>query len=214
MKILAVCQGVSTPIAAKSGRTGHFKAPVPGSVQIGTLGLEGDQIIDRKHHGGPEQAIYIFTESDRLWWEKELDRPCPAGFFGENLLIDGLDGSDLCLGDVIQTDTVKLQITAARIPCVTFAARIGDPKGVKRFHKAARPGAYARVLKPGPVQAFDKYSHLPFESERITVAENMAAFVAGFSDPDYLRRLVNVPAHADGIAMAREKLAALDEGAP
>jgi len=210
VKILAVCTGQAKPIAAKSGRTGHFKTPVLGAVRVGTDGVEGDEIVDREHHGGPEQAVYVFTESDRRWWEAELDRPCPAGFFGENILIDGLDGSDLCLGDVIETDDVRLQLTAPRIPCVTLAARIGDPKGVKRFHESGRPGAYARVLKPGTLQAFDDIRYRAFDGERITVAENMANFVAGFPDPEFLKRLVQVPAHQDGIALAKKKLAALD----
>lgn len=208
MKVLAVCIGEPRPIAAKSGKTGHFKTPVAGAVPLTPLGLEGDTIVDRKHHGGPEQAVYVLTEDDRLWWESELGHPCPAGYFGENLLIDGIDGADLCIGDIISTDSVKLQITAPRIPCVTFAARIGDPQGVKRFHKAGRPGAYARVLKPGSIEAFDPISFLPYEGERISVAENMRAFVAGFPDRDFLERLLTTPAHADGIRMAKEKLGA------
>ncbi len=207
MKILAVCVGAAQPIAAKSGRTGHFKAPITGAVQIGAEGLEGDVIVDRKHHGGPEQAVYIFTEEDRRWWESDLGHPCPAGYFGENLLIDGIAGGGLCIGDMIVTDHVKLQITAPRIPCVTLATRIGDPQGVKRFQNAGRPGAYARVLKPGKIEAFDTLEHIPFDGPRITVADNMKAFLAGFPDSAFLEKFVQTPAHKDGLALARRKLA-------
>ena len=206
MRLLAVCAGQAQPIAAKSGRTGHFKIPLPGAVQIGPLGVEGDTIVDTKHHGGPEQAVYLFGEADRIWWEGDLGRPLPAGFFGENLLIDGLASADMCLGDVIGVGTTQLQITAPRIPCVTFAARIGNPQGVKMFHKAARPGAYARVLRSGTVEALDSVTHTPFDGDRITVAENMAQFVAGFPGKRFLERLLSVPGHAEGQKLANSKL--------
>ncbi len=207
LRLLAVCIGTSQPIAAKSGRTGHFKTPTPGGAEIAKNGLIGDTIVDTKHHGGPEQAVYLFGERDRIWWENELQTPLPAGFMGENLLIDGLASADICLGDIIEIGEVRLQITAPRIPCVTFAARIDDPQGVKRFHTAARPGAYARVLKPGAVQAMDPVTHRPYDGARITVAENMAQFVAGFPDKRFLETLITVPAHKDGLRIAQEKLA-------
>ncbi len=207
LRILAVCTGQAHPIKAKSGRTGHFKTPQSGAVEVTKHGLRDDCIVDVKHHGGLEQAVYIFGEEDRLWWEKELSTPTPAGFFGENLLIDDLASAQMCLGDVFEIGDVRLQITAPRIPCVTFAARIGDPKGVKRFHEASRPGAYARVLKTGHIQALDPVVHRPFKGERITVAENMRQYVHGFKDLAFLRRLVTVPVHEQGMALAREKLA-------
>ena len=205
MKLLAVCTGQPRPIRAKSGRTGHFKEPQAAG-HIGPDGLDGDSIVDTAHHGGPDQAVYIFGEIDRLWWEDHLQRALPAGFFGENLLIDRLATDDLALGDVLEIGEVRLQITSPRIPCVTFAARIGDPQGVKLFHEAARPGAYARVLHSGDVQPWDGVNHLPYEGDRIGVGENFRAFLSGFPDPDLLRRALQVPAHSGLHDMARKRL--------
>ena len=39
--------------------SGIDKRAVSGPVQVGALGLEGDHILSRKHHGGPDQAVYL-----------------------------------------------------------------------------------------------------------------------------------------------------------
>jgi MOSC domain-containing protein YiiM len=206
MKLLAICTGKAMPIAGKSGLTGHFKAPQTGAVRIDIYGLEGDTIVDTDHHGGREQAVYIFGEADRLWWEGELGHPAPAGYFGENLLIDGIASADLALGDILDVGAVRLQITAPRIPCVTFNERTGDPKGVHKFLASSRPGAYARVLRQGDVAAWDPVEHTPWKGARITIPEHLDRYTNATMDDAYLRSTLTIPAH-DGLhQIARMRL--------
>ncbi|MGA8257922.1 MAG: MOSC domain-containing protein, partial [Nocardioides sp.] len=52
---------VGTPRAAEwatIGRTSINKEPVHGPVEVGTLGLVGDQVSNPKYHGGPDRAVY------------------------------------------------------------------------------------------------------------------------------------------------------------
>ena len=65
---------------------------------------------------------------------------------------------------------------APRIPCVTLAARMGDPTFVKRFRRAERPGVYCRVITPGAVNAGDPVTLLPFTGESDTIVENFRQF--------------------------------------
>ena len=207
MKLLAVCTGTAQPIAAKSGRTGHFKTPQLGAVHIGPTGLAGDQIVDVAHHGGPEQAVYLFGEADRLWWQTTLGTPLPAGYFGENLTLDGIASDDLALGDILEVGAVRLQITAPRIPCVTFNARTGRKDGIDLFYQSRRPGAYARVLRAGDVTAWDPVAHQPFDGPRISVAAHLDAFRNRRNDPTYWAPLRDVPAHAQIVEMAHQIVA-------
>lgn len=206
MRVLAVCTGSAQPIRAKSGRTGHYKTPQAGAVTVGVTGLHSDTIVDTAHHGGPEQAVYVVGEADRIWWEQILKRPLPAGFFGENLLIDDLACADLALGDVLEAGDVTLQITAPRIPCVTWNVRIGDPRGVKMFNDAARPGAYARVLRKGAVTAFDPVVHIPFDGARVSIPDHFERYVNDRMDAAYFRLLLRIPCHAAIHEMARNHL--------
>ncbi len=40
-------------------------------------GLVGDAILNRKHHGGVDQAVYIEGSIDLDWWQTELGVICP-----------------------------------------------------------------------------------------------------------------------------------------
>jgi MOSC domain-containing protein YiiM len=66
------------------------------------------------------------------------------GAFGENLTIGTLESALFRIGDRLHIGEVILEVTAPRIPCDTFATRMGDPTFIKRFRKAGRPELYCR----------------------------------------------------------------------
>ncbi len=132
------------------------RRPVPGPVAVTELGLEGDGIGSPKHHGGPDQAVYLYGAVDYEWWESQLGRDLPPGMFGDNLTIAGLSSLGLGAGDRLRIgEHVELEVTGPRIPCGTFAAKMGDPEFPERFRHAKRPGAYTRVIQTGVVAPGD-----------------------------------------------------------
>lgn len=135
--------------------TGIFKEPVTGSVRIGEQGLSGDTIVDTRVHGGLDQAVYLYHKEDYDWWAQQLGRPLPNGIFGENLTLEGMDEVNWVIGDRLRINDVLLEITAPRTPCFKLGVRMEDPRFIKQFVKANRPGAYARVLNPGSVSVGD-----------------------------------------------------------
>lgn len=193
MRLLAVSIGDAKPVAGKtSGKSGIDKRPVDHPVIIGREGLAGDRIINRKYHGGADQAVYIEGSVDYDWWRSELGRDLPAGTFGENLLIEGLDNRHVAVGDRFRIGDVLLEITSARTPCATFAAHMGDPLMVKRYAAAARPGAYARVLEEGVVRAGDTVDYMPVAGDRIGMPELMRTHGKRL-DEDAKRRFLAAP---------------------
>ena len=174
MKLLAVSIGSIRPLPGRtSARTGIYKVPVDHPVLVGREGLAGDRIVDRKHHGGVDQAVYLEGSVDYNWWREELRQELPPGTFGENLLVEGLDNREVAVGDRFEIGDVELEITSARMPCATFAARMSDRMFVKRYTRTARPGAYARVLREGTIRAGDAVEHKPFDGTRITMPDLM-----------------------------------------
>lgn len=195
MKILSVNLGRPRPIqtARSSFETGIYKTPVAEPVRVTALGLQGDAVLDGKHHGGVDQAVYIYGQSDYNWWMAELGREMPPGTFGENLTIDGLESAAFSIGDRLHAAEVILEITAPRIPCATLAARMGDPQFVKRFRRAERPGLYCRVLREGIVQAGESVRLEPYAGETITVLEMFCGFYDRDWDEARLRRHLAAP---------------------
>jgi MOSC domain-containing protein YiiM len=157
--------------------TGICKRPVSGSIEVTETGLEGDAIVNTTHHGGKDQAVYVYSIEDYDWWASESNRDFSPGLFGENLTIKGLP-ANLSIGDRLLIGDVLLEATSARIPCSTLAARMGDSGFGMAFRKAERPGAYFRVLNPGPVAAGDVVTLIESGDSRVTVVD---LFRFGFS---------------------------------
>ena len=160
MHIVSVNTGTVRPLlhGKPSGKTGIFKTPRAAPVRVSALGLEDDAIVDTEHHGGLDQAVYVFTMPDYAWWSAHIGRPLEPGTFGENLTLSDLESAALCIGDRLRVGEVLLEVTGPRIPCVTLAARMGDPQFVRKFRFAEKPGAYCRVLETGVVAASDPVS--------------------------------------------------------
>ena len=59
-------RGKDADWAGKLRRTAIDKRPVPGPVEVGRLGLGGDEQVDKPAHGGPEQAVYAYARMRRL----------------------------------------------------------------------------------------------------------------------------------------------------
>src|SRR4051794_38830966 len=109
-------------------RTAILKRPVAGPVEVGQLGLAGDEVASKKHHGGPDQAVYVYGTDDYAWWGRELGEELAPATFGENLTVEGLRSAELRIGDRLEVgDSVVLEVTAPRIPCETLAGRMEDP---------------------------------------------------------------------------------------
>lgn len=191
-QLLSINLGTAQHIPGYAPLTGIIKTPV-ATAHIERLGMAGDAICDRKHHGGSDQAIYVYFADDYLWWADELDQSIAPGTFGENLTLGGIKGREIAIGDRFAMGPALLEVTYHRTPCMTFAARMGDPGWVRRFHRANRPGAYCRVLAPGAVEAGMDVGYEPYAGERVTVSELMALDGAREIDPAFMRRALATP---------------------
>ncbi|MCP1502672.1 MOSC domain-containing protein YiiM [Curtobacterium herbarum] len=161
------------------GITAIDKRPVDGPVRVRPLGLHADVQADRKHHGGEDQAVYVYADEDAAFFAEQLDRPIPPGLFGENLRTIGVDVTGLVIGERLRVgDTLELEVTIPRIPCGTFARRMKVDKWVKRFAEEGRPGAYLRVRKSGSVAAGDAVTVLERPEHGVTIGQMFAGLTA------------------------------------
>jgi MOSC domain-containing protein YiiM len=195
MRLISVNIGQVRPIAnAKSfGKTGIYKTGVDSAIQITPLGIPGDAIVDTQHHGGEDQAIYLYGSLDYDWWSGQLGRTIAPGTFGDNLTVEGLESASIFIGDRFSIGSVILEVTSPRIPCVTLAACMGDPGFVKRYRNAERPGMYCRVIQTGWVEAGQTVSCLPGSGDRISLIEMFRDFYEPVMNEAQLRRYLAAP---------------------
>jgi len=192
--------------ATGMGFTGIDKRPVdhlvtiraPGPRTAGRhTGLVGDQIFDIEHHGGDDRAVYAYAREDYDWWQARLTRRLANGLFGENLTTEDVDVNGAIIGERWRVGpSVVLQPTFGRIPRMTFQRTMGEPRWVKTFARAVRPGAYLRVLEPGEVWAGDPVTVEDRPAHGVTIAQ---AFRAYMTEPALLPELIETHGLPDGL---------------
>ena len=173
-RLLSVNVGRPKQVSVRRGRpvmSAIGKAPVSGRVRVAGVNVDGDDQADRTVHGGPDKAVYAYAREDELWWAARLNREVPPGMFGENLTVEGVDVSGAVIGERWRIGAVELQVCQPRLPCFKLGLRFGDPKMVKLFAQAGRPGAYLRILAEGELGAGDQVDITDRPSHGVTVAQ-------------------------------------------
>ncbi len=181
-EVLAVCRTHAVrPDDNAPGSTGIDKRPVAGPVALGPLGVDGDVIRDVPDHGGVDKAVYAYGQDAATTWERRLGAPVPAGAFGENLRLAGVDVDGAVLGERWQVGEPGvgpvLEVTQPRTPCQTLARFVRDRFGeseatarwVKQFTQVGLVGAYLRVESAGTVGAGDAVAVLSRPAHGISV---------------------------------------------
>ncbi|MFJ9851326.1 MOSC domain-containing protein [Streptomyces sp. NPDC101150] len=196
MQLLTVNMGQARPCEAARAGTGIDKRPVdgpvavaaPGPKGVGASGLAGDAVVNTRHHGGNDQAVYAYAREDLDDWERELGRALANGAFGENLTTSGADLTGARIGERWRIGPrLLLEVTSPRIPCRTFQERLGEPGWIKRFTRAAAPGAYLRVLEAGEIRSGDALRLVHRPDHEVTIA---LMFRALTTQPELLPRLL------------------------
>lgn len=163
--------------------TAIWKQPVEGRVPLRGVNLRGDDQADRSLHGGPDKAVYAYAAEDIEAWERELKRSLGAAPFGENLTVRGVGVSEAVIGERWAVGSALLEVAQPRLPCFKLGIRMGDPRFLRRFAAADRPGAYLRVVREGDIGAGDRVEVIARPGHGVTSAQVARALLR---DPSLL----------------------------
>ena len=126
--------------------------------ELGIAGVVGDRQRDKRHHGGPERAVSLYS-AERIATLQAEGHPIAPGTTGENLTISGLDWDTLAPGSRLRIgETVRIEITSYAVPCNNIADSFIEGK-MTRMSQKLHPGwsrLYARILTPGVVHSGDQ----------------------------------------------------------
>ncbi len=160
MKIISTNIAEPTTIIwnGKEEITGIYKKPINKPIFLGKEDVKGDEVSDRKHHGGEFKACYLFSEGQYEYWKHlypNLD--WELGMFGENLTVSGLNEKDIHIGDIYKIGSAIIQVTQPREPCFKFGVKFRTQKVLKQFIDHGFSGTYVRVLEEGFVKTGDTF---------------------------------------------------------
>ena len=154
------------------GITAIDKRPVDGAVKVRKMGLYADTQVDREHHGGHDQAIYAYSAAEAARWSDELGKPVPAGLFGENLRVVGIETTNAVVGERWKIGAhVVVEVTSPRIPCSTFARYLQEENWVQRFTDRGDVGCFLKVIRTGKITAGDRIAVMSRPEHGVTVRE-------------------------------------------
>lgn len=165
-------------LAGRPTKTGIYKQPVGGRVRLVDNHVDGDRQGNPEAHGGYDKAAYAYSVEDYGWWMERLGRELPAGTFGENLTVEGVDASEAVVGEHWRIGDVLLEVSEPREPCSKLGHKMGDLRFPKAFLRELRLGAYLRIIEEGEVGAGDVIEIVSRPEHGISVRD-MGELVAG-----------------------------------
>ena len=167
-----------------------FKVAQNGEIFANELGFEGDSVADTKHHGGPEKAIFANSLSNYAQWEKFLGfKNLAYGAMGENLCIDGLDESNVCVGDIHKIGSLVLQVSQPRKPCFKLSKRWGNENMATHIFETGLTGWYYRVITPGSCKAGDIIEIVKKDEVGMSILEINRLFFAPNENLELLKKI-------------------------
>jgi MOSC domain-containing protein YiiM len=129
-----------------------------GPVSIGFLGIDCDEQVDRRYHGGPDKALHHYPFDHYAKWSPTAPDDSllnTVGAFGENISTLSWSEASVCIGDRFRLGTALIEISQGRQPCWKQGMRLNWDSLPALMVKHRRCGWYYRVIEPGFAQASD-----------------------------------------------------------
>ncbi|ABG05052.1 MOSC domain containing protein [Rubrobacter xylanophilus DSM 9941] len=177
----------------KGVKSAIFKRPLGGPAWLGREGFAGDEQADRKNHGGPEKAAFVYPTEHYPRWQEMLGLELPPAAFGENLSTRGLAEDGVCLGDVYRLGGALVQVSQPRRPCYKPAWRFGVRDLALLTQESGMTGFYLRVLEEGEVAPGDALALLERPVGAVSVGEANRVMHRDRDDAEGMGRLLAAP---------------------
>ena len=197
MKIISLNVGRPRLVVweGQSVSTGIYKTPVESRRMLRALNLDGDRQADLTVHGGRTKAAYVYPAEHYGFWRGELPGvELPWGMFGENFTTEGLDESNVNIGDRFRIGAAEVSVTEPRMPCYKLGIKFGRMDFLKRFLASGRTGFYFSVEREGEVGAGDEIELIARDVNHVTVADITRLYARDRGDFETMRRALAVEA--------------------
>ncbi|WP_400077760.1 MOSC domain-containing protein [Winogradskyella sp. R77965] len=176
----------------KEVTTGIYKKPTDVPIYLGKEDVIGDEVSDRRVHGGEFKACYLFSANHYPYWRGLYPNlEWTYGMLGENLTVEDLDETKLIIGDIYKLGSAIVQITIPREPCFKFAYKFGTDDVLQQFINHGYSGTYVRVIEKGKVQVGDNMELIESTKEGISIFQLFDLLYAVKKNKDHIQLLMN-----------------------
>ena len=150
--------------------------PASGAVAIGLHGFSTgpdvppaeDPTIALADHA-LSYAVYAYPTAHHAFWSTvraqarvtSREEPMPVASFDEHLALDGLQESQLWIGDLLRFPDCTLAVSGPRLPDSRFDATLGFPHAAKMVAQSRWCGVWLAVRVPGTIKPGDLFEVVP-----------------------------------------------------
>ncbi len=194
MKIIStnIAKPTTIVLNGKKVTTGIYKTPTNQPIYLEKEQVKGDEISDRKVHGGEFKACYLFSADYYPHWQNLYPHfNWNWGMLGENLTVEGLEESKIHIGDIYKIGSALIQITQPREPCSTFGYKMGSKEILKQFITHGHSGTYVRVLEEGYVSVNDPFVLVKKDKDNLSIAQFFKLLFDKNKNQDHLVLAIN-----------------------
>jgi len=167
--------------------------------QVNRLGLIQDEQAE-VFHGGLDRAL---LQHDKLHY-KILAQRFPrskhlfvAGGFGENLVVEGMNEHNLCIGDQFRMGSCLLEISQPRSPCFKLNTRFEEPSLARFVQENQQTGWFYRVLEEGAIEVNDEIHLITRPHPKWTIAKVLRCLYIDTNDQEACQELAVLAPLAD-----------------
>jgi len=175
-----IVRSVNVP-RSEGGTSPRRLVPVEGPVEVGLAGLGGDDRAARDHAAlfvdDPEDhpishALYAYPTVHHAVWRTmqaqarvisfdQVASPLPPATFDEHLALEGIQESQLWIGDRLQLPNCELVVMAPRLPDERFNETLGFAHAARLVAQSRWCGFWLAVRRTGTVAAGDAFEVTP-----------------------------------------------------
>lgn len=176
-----------------------FKTATNDEIYADKFGFHGDEVADKKHHGGAEKAIFANSYENYPVWSEFLGlNNLPFGAMGENLTISGIHEESVYIGDVHKIGSLVLQVSQPRKPCFKLSKRWMNAGVAKEIFRSGLSGWYYRVLENGVCKAGNEVQILQRDKASMSVMEVNRLFYSPKQNMDLMDKFMSLDSLSDG----------------
>lgn len=199
MKIIGIYTGKPKNLS-KNFISAINRVQQTSKVQLSFHQLEGDEVADKEHHGGDNRVIHQYALESYAFFQEQY--PAQAALFvpgsiGENIISEHWNDANVCIGDVFQLGTCKLQVTEPRKPCRTIDMKYGIKGIARKIQEHQKTGWFFKVLEEGSFDSKDEMIRLENKWPKLTVAKVTKELLVERKNSTMLKELSEHPVLSD-----------------
>jgi MOSC domain-containing protein YiiM len=163
-----ILASLNVPAAGAGGAPVRL-VPATAAVEIVPAGFATPAADGPRDDGAFPQALFAYPTLHHAFWRTvraqaraaAADAPLPAAAFDEHLALDGVQESQLWIGDLLRFADCTLAVSAPRLPDLRFNATLGFEHAAKMVAQSRWCGFWLAVRRPGRLAAGEAFELVP-----------------------------------------------------